>query len=79
MTEYREWMRQVSPDGHSEVTVEVGDHGLCRFTIWRLYDPAPDIPEVGGPIWVPKETSGFYETVADAKAAAGAVCPWLKM
>lgn len=77
MTDYRERMRHTSPDGQSEVTVEEGDHGLCRFTIWRLYDPAPDIPEVGVPTWVPSETSGLYQTVADAEAAASASCTWI--
>ncbi len=76
MTDYRERMRHRSPDGRSEVTVEEGDHGLCRYTIWRLYDPAPDIPEIGGATWVPSETSGFYQTLAEAEAAASATCTW---
>lgn len=78
MTEYRERMRHASPDGQLEVTVEVGDHGLCRFTLWLLYDPAPDVPELGGPTWIPSKTSGFYQTVADAEEAAFASYAWLK-
>lgn len=71
-------MRHASPDGQLEVTVEEGDHGLSRFTLWRLYDPAPDIPELGGPTWIPAETSGLFRTVADAEKAASATFGWLK-
>lgn len=79
MTEYRERLRHSSPDGQFKVTVEEGDHGLSRFTLWRLYDPAPDIPELGGPTWVPAKTSGFYHTVALALEAASANFSWLKV
>jgi hypothetical protein len=78
MTEYREHIRHSSSDGELEVTVEQGDHGLCRFIFWRLYDPAPDIPELGGQTWVPSKTSGFYQTIADAEEAALATSTWLK-
>ena len=77
MTDYRERLRHVRPDGQSEVTIEEGDHGLFSFTVWRLYDPAPDIPEVGGPTWVPSKTSGLYATLADAEAAAASECTWV--
>lgn len=78
MTEYIEHKRLQSPDGTREVTLEEGDHGLCRFVTWKLYDPAPDIPEVGGLTWALDEFSGFYASLSEAEEAAWASISWLR-
>ena len=78
MTEYVEHKRLESPDGLRAVTIELGDHGLCRFVTWKLYDPAPDIPEVGGLTWTFGEFSGFYESLSEAEDAAKMQLGWLK-
>ena len=78
LTEYMERRRIESPDGSQAVVLEEGDHGLCRFVTWRLYDPAPDIPEVGGPTWVLDKFSGFYGSLAEAEAGARAEIDWLR-
>jgi hypothetical protein len=70
MTIYSEHKRFERSDGNAAVTIEMADHGLCRFVTWKLYDPAPDIPEIGGPAWVPTKWSGLYENLNQAEAAA---------
>ena len=78
MRKYVEFKRVESPDGLKAVTLEEGDHGLWRFVTWKFYDPAPDIPEVGGPAWMLDGFSGFYASLAEADAAIMAELPWLK-
>lgn len=78
MADYVEWKRLESADGLAAVTIEESDSGLCNFTVWKFYDPAPEIPEVGGPVWVISRESGLYATPADAEAAARAEITWLK-
>ena len=77
MTAYIEHKRLQNPDGTQEVTIEEGDHGLCRFVTWKLYDPAPDIPEIGGPTWTLDEFSGHFASLAEAEEAAKAQIGWL--
>ncbi|MCE3288858.1 MAG: hypothetical protein K0R83_870 [Caulobacter sp.] len=78
MTTYIERKRSESPDGLRAVTIEEGDHGLCRFVTWKLYDPAPDIPAVGGPTWTLDEFSGLYGNLAETEAAAASDIAWLE-
>jgi hypothetical protein len=78
MTEYVERKRIESKDGLRAVTLELGDHGLCRFVTWKLYDPAPDIPEFGGLTWTLDKFSGFYASLSEAEAAATDQLFWLK-
>lgn len=79
MTEYIERKRIQSPDGTREVSLEEGDHGLCRFVTWKLYDPAPDITEVGGLTWTLDKFSGFYSSLAETEEAAKAQISWLRI
>lgn len=78
MTEYAENARFESPDGLRAVTLETGDHGLCRFVTWKFYDPAPEIPAIGGPTWMLDEFSGLYPNLSEAEAAAKAQINWLR-
>jgi hypothetical protein len=78
MTDYVEHKRLESLDGLRAITVEEGDHGLCRFVTWRLYDPAPDIPEQSALTWVPDRFSGLYENLEQAEAAARSEIDWLR-
>ena len=77
MTTYVEHKRIESYDGLKAVTLEQGDHGLWRFVTWKFSDPAPDIPEVGGPCWMLDDFSGFYQSLADAQAAVYNELGWI--
>lgn len=77
MTTYVELKRAQRADGLAAVTIEEGDHGLCRFVTWKLYDPAPDIPELGGPTWTIVALSGLYENASEAEASAVIQVDWL--
>lgn len=79
MTEYVQHKRMESPDGSRAITLEHGEHGLCRFVIWKLYDPSPENPEIGGLTWLPDEFSGIYASLSEAEEAAKAQLSWLKV
>jgi hypothetical protein len=72
MTDYRERKRVVRADGLAQLTLEEGEHGLCRFVIWKHYNP-----ELGDLAWVPSRVSGFYPSTIEAEAAAAAEVDWL--
>lgn len=76
MTMYIEINRFESPDGQAALTIEQGDHGLWRFIRWKLYNPAPDIPELGEAVWVPSKWSGLYESECEAEVGAFAEVYW---
>lgn len=76
MTEYIEHKRFESPDGLRAVTLETGDHGLCRFVTWKFYNPVPEILALSGPIWMLDEFSGLYPNLSEAERAARAEIAW---
>lgn len=79
MTEYSQRRRFERADGLAAVTIEESDVGLFQFVIWKLYDPAPDIPEVGGPVWIVSRSSGLYPTLSAAENSARAEVEFLKV
>lgn len=76
--EYIEHKRFESPDGLEAVTLEKGDHGLCRFVTWKFYAPAPESSAFDGPAWMLDEFSGLYATLLEAETAARSQIAWLR-
>jgi len=78
MTEYRDRQRYESPDGQSAITIEEGDHGLWRFTIWKWVAVQDNEDEFDHAYWLPSLSSGLYATAAEATAAARSRIDWLR-
>ena len=77
MTEYSCQQRFESPDGQSAVTIEDGDHGLSRFTIWHGVVARGDDSDFDHAYWVPSRYSGLFATSGEAMEAARAELDWL--
>lgn len=78
MTEYSCQQRYESPDRQSAVTIEAGDHGLHRYTVWKWVAVQGDGSEFDFADWVPSRESGLYADSGEAKAAAKADVDWLQ-
>jgi hypothetical protein len=77
MTEFSCQQRFESPDGQSAVTIEDGDHGLSRFTIWHWIVARGDNSDFDHAYWAPSRYSGLFATSAEAMEAARAELDWL--
>jgi len=78
MTEYRDRLRYESPDGQSAITIEQSDHGLWRFTVWKLVAAQGDEDEFDHAYWLPSFESGLYAAAAEATAAARTQVDWFR-
>lgn len=78
VTEYRYRQRYQSPDGQAALTLEEGDHGLWRFTVWKWVETQGDHSEFEHAYWLPSFQSGLYAAVAEATAAARTQVDWFR-
>ena len=79
MTEYICQHRYESTNGQSAVTIEQGDHGLYRFTVWRWAPAEDDGSEFDHAYWIPSLCSGLYSTLGEVIKAAEAEVGWLQL
>ncbi len=67
-----------SPDGQEAIEIGERDDGLWSFSVWKLYDPFPGNPHVGGLTWVVSREGGLYASLAEVEAAIEADIRWLR-
>lgn len=78
MPDCRELARYESADSQNALTVEEGDNGLCRFTLWSWVPALGDGSEWDHACWSPIRCSGLYATAEEADKAAKAEVDWLR-
>ena len=78
MTEYRDRRRFESPDRQSALTIEEGDHGLCRFTVWMWAAAQEGGDEFDHAYWAIDRRSGLYPTATEAEEAARSEVDWFR-
>lgn len=79
MAVYRDLERYESPDRQSALTIEEGDDGRCRFTLWKWVPAVGDGGEFDHAYWSPNGYSGLYATAHEAEEAAKAEVDWLRL